>query len=94
MKLIPENRHLLVEPVVEKQKKETSVFNILTPDDYKEPESVYALCEVIDVASNCSVSVSVGDAVVVERRMLHKVDLSGKTFYLVLENYVYGRLQK
>ena len=31
--------------------------------------------------------------IVVERRMLHKVDVEGETFYLVLENYVFGRIK-
>ena len=93
MKLIPDNRHLLVEPVEEKQE-ESSEFKILTPDDYKKPESPYVLCKVLNIADNCSIAhLAIDDEVIVERRMLHKVDIRGKTFYLVLENYVYGRLE-
>ena len=32
--------------------------------------------------------------VIVERRMLHKVDICNESFYLVLENYIYGRLYR
>ena len=94
MKFIPDNRHLLVKPIEEKAKEENS-FKILTPDDYKEPESPYVLCEVLNIADSCDkIQVDIGDEVIVERRMLHKIELSGKTFYLVLENYIYGRLYR
>jgi co-chaperonin GroES (HSP10) len=94
MKFIPDNRHLLVQPIEEREKEENS-FKILTPDDYKEPESPYVVCEVLNIADTCNTPhVSIGDEIVVERRMLHKIELSGKTFYLVLENYIYGRLYR
>ena len=94
MKFIPDNRHLLVRPI-EKKEKEESAFKILTPDDYKEPESPYVVCEVLNIADTCSIAhLKIGDEIVVERRMLHKVDISDKTFYLVLENYIYGRLYR
>jgi hypothetical protein len=32
------------------------------------------------------------DTVLVERRMLHKVEINDYSFYLILENYVYGRI--
>lgn len=94
MKLIPENRHLLVEPIEEKEEQE-SAFKILTPEDYEKPASPYVLCKILNIADNCStVGVTIDDEVIIERRMLHKIDVSGKSFYLVLENYVYGRLYK
>lgn len=94
MKFIPENRHLLVRPIEEKQEEESS-FKILTPDDYKKPESPYVLCEVLNIADSCEkIRVDIGDEVAVERRMLHKVEISGESFYLVLENYIYGRLYR
>jgi len=92
MKFKPQNRHLLVLPIEEKQ--EENNFKILTPVDYKKPESPYLLCEVLAVARDCKIKeFNLSDKVAIERRMLHKLDLSGETFYLVLENYVYGRLE-
>ena len=94
MKLIPENRHLLVEPIEEKEEKLKGV-KILTPDDYKRPESPYVLCKVVNVADNCTTTeIAIDNEVIVERRMLHKVDISDKSFYLVLENYIYGRIHR
>ena len=34
----------------------------------------------------------IGDKIVFEKRMLNKIQIDDKTHYLVLENYVYGRL--
>jgi len=94
MKLIPENRHVLVE-LIEKESEEATPFKILTPDDYKEPLSPYALCKILNVADSCtSVDVAIDEEVIVERRMLHKVDICNESFYLVLENYIYGRLYR
>ena len=90
MYLEPKNRHLLVLPVSEK-KQEKSL--IVLPEDYKQPIDPHIICDVLGVASDCSVSVDIGDRVVVERSMIQEVKASGETNYLILENYVYGRLQ-
>ena len=86
----PKNRHLLVFPL-EEDKKEKSL--IVLPDDYKKPQSVYITCDVLGIASDCKIEVDVGDRIVVERRMLQEIKALSETNYLVLENYVYGRLQ-
>ena len=90
MYLEPTNRHLLVFPVEEKKEEESL---IVLPDEYKAPLSPYVSCDVLGMAIDCSVQVSIGDTIVVERRMLQEVKAAGETNYLVLENYVYGRLQ-
>jgi len=86
----PKNRHLLVLPL-ETQEEEKSV--VVLPEDYKRPQSIYISCDVLGRASDCKVGVEVGDTIVVERRMLQEIKAAGETNYLVLENYVYGRLQ-
>ena len=86
----PKNRHLLVLPVECEEKKESL---IVLPEDYKKPESPYIICDILGKADDCSLEVEVGDRVVIERRMLQEIKASGETNYLVLENYVYGRLQ-
>ena len=92
MNFIPYNRHLCVKPLEEEQEEELSV--VVLPTDYVKPVSPYLMCEVIDVAGDCNIkAINNGDNIVVERRMLHKVDVEGETFYLVLENYVFGRLK-
>lgn len=89
MYLEPKNRHLLVLPIEEKNEKST----ILVPDDYKKPQSPYVTCDILGKADDCTVTANIGDRVVIERRMLCEVKAMGETNYLVLENYVYGRLQ-
>lgn len=89
MYLEPKNRHLLVLPIQEKKEKTT----IILPEDYKKPESPYVTCDVLGKSDDCTISTNIGDRIVVERRMLCEVKAMGETNYLVLENYVYGRLQ-
>ena len=33
-----------------------------------------------------------GDLIVIERRMLTEIEIKGEKNYLVLENYIYGRI--
>ena len=90
MYLEPKNRHLLVLPIETAQEEKRT---IILPEGYKTPESPYVTCDVLGVAKSCEIDVNIGDTIVVERRMLHEVKALGETNYLVLENYVYGRLQ-
>ena len=50
------------------------------------------VAQVVDWAENCSIDFSVGDEVVLEKRMLQKIEIDDKIHYLVLENYIYGRI--
>jgi len=89
MYLEPHNRHLLVLPLEDKEEEKKFIL----PDEYKTPQSPYVTCDVLGISSDCSVDLNIGDRIVVERRMLCEVKAMGETNYLVLENYVYGRLQ-
>ena len=89
MYLEPKNRHLLVLPIEEESEKSS----IILPDEYKKPDSVYVVCDVLGKSDDCKVTAEIGDRIVVERRMLSEVKAMGETNYLVLENYVYGRIQ-
>ena len=89
MYLEPKNRHLLVLPLDEEEEQ----TSIILPDEYKKPKSPYVTCDVLGISTDCTVEVDVGDRIVVERRMLYEVKAMGETNYLVLEYYVYVRLQ-
>ena len=89
MYLEPHNRHLLVHPLEDKE--ETKGF--ILPEDYKVPKTQHVICDVLGKAGDCKVTVDIGDRIVVERTMLQEIKAMGETNYLVLENYVYGRLQ-
>ena len=86
----PFNRHVIVNIVEEKEEKGLVVL----PADYKKPESPYLEATVIECAEDSKFHgvLFKDDSIVVERRMLQKLEISGFCFYLVLENYIYGRI--
>jgi len=92
MKFKPFNRYIWVNPI-EKEEEEQNVAIVL-PENYKKQPSVYLRCEVLDVPrdSKFSSSLNKGDEIVIERRMLCSIDITEKPVYLVLENYIYGRI--
>jgi len=94
MKFEPTNRHILVSPIEEKQEESNSL--IMLPDDYKKQESPYLACSVLAIASDSKLidSLSINDTIIIERRMLQKIEMNGTEFYLVLDNYVMGRFTK
>ena len=90
MYLKPFNRHLLVLPEFEEKEE----IKIVLPEGYKRPESPYIICDVLGIASDCSIDIDISNRIVIERSMLQEIKVAGETNYLVLENYVYGRLEK
>ena len=43
-------------------------------------------------APDVSLDLDYGDYIVIERRMLSEIEIKGEKNYLVLENYIYGRI--
>ena len=87
----PFNRHIVVD-IVETKKEDKGL--VVLPTDYKKPESPYVKAIVKECSEDSKFHgvLFVNDTVLIERRMLQKVEISEYTFYLVLENYIYGRL--
>ena len=94
MQFRPFNRHLVVNLIEKEEKVDESL--IVLPSDYEKPQSPYAKAEVIEVASDSKLGdwLQEEDEILVERRMLHKIEIDDSPFYLILENYVYGRIDK
>jgi hypothetical protein len=92
MSLIPENRHLLVIPIEEPINQNHDTVQLLMPDDFKPPQSLHVVCEVVSIAKDSKFYGEVVDRIVTERRMLQEIKIEGETYYLVLENYVFGRI--
>jgi hypothetical protein len=92
MSLIPENRHLLVNPIEESQDSNYDRVQLLMPDDFKPPQSLHVVCEVVAIAKDSKFYGEAIDRIVTERRMLQEMQIEGETYYLVLENYVFGRI--
>ena len=93
MNFIPFNRYILVEPIEKESEDQTNVAIVL-PEDYHRPLSPYVTCRVLDISQDSKLAslVKQGDCIVAERRMLCTVDIMEKPIYLVLENYIYGRI--
>ena len=94
MKFEPTNRHIQIIPIEEN--KEESDIAIVLPSDYKEPLSPYLICEVVACAKDSKFRLT-GDnktKIIVERRMLHKIDVNDETIYLILDNYVFGSIKE
>ena len=53
------------------------------------------MCKVIDVAADSKFynQIKANDTIIVERRMLNKIEFNGKTSYLLLENYIFGSIK-
>jgi len=92
MNFIPENRHLLVIP--EEEATTVDELNLIMPEEFKRARSMYVVCSVKAVAMDSKFrTFKENEKIIVERRMLHEIDFGAETIYLVLENYVFGRLQ-
>ena len=91
MNFKPMNRHLYVIPI---KSEEEDKSMIILPSDFQKPESPYTICDVLDKAEDCEIGVNTGDRIIVENRMLHQIFVNGETIYIVLQNYVYGRIEQ
>ena len=86
----PFNRHVLIKLIEKREEQKESL--IVLPTDYKKPESPHQVAEVLDLSDDCSIDLSIGEKIVFEKRMMNKIQIDDKTHYLVLENYIYGRI--
>ena len=86
----PFNRHVLIKLIEEQQEDKSSL--VVLPTDYKKPESPYQAAEVLELSSDCKIELSSGDKIVFEKRTLQEIKIVGETYYLILENYIYGRI--
>ena len=95
MHFLPYNRHIVVD-VIEEEKEAADASVIVLPSDYQKPQSPYVKALVLEVSRDSKFygNLEKNDILIVERRMLHKIEIDGSTFYLVLENYIFGRFNK
>ena len=87
----PFNRHILIELLEQEEEEKKQAF--LLPDDYKKQKSPYVLCKVMNFANDCKVNITTNTNIVVQRSMIEQIEIVNKTYYLVLENYVYGSVE-
>ena len=55
-------------------------------------ESPYLVVKVLQTSGDSNLFLEQGDLIVIERRMLTEIEIKGEKNYLVLENYIYGRI--
>ncbi len=93
MKFEPLNRHLLLSKIKEEEEKKST---ILVPDDYSVVKARHETYGVIAVAKDCEKVPRdyVGQKVLVNNAMVEEVNIKGETYYLLLENHVYGILSE
>jgi hypothetical protein len=87
----PLNRHLLIEEVEEEPiEKEESL--VLVPEDYSIKKSPYGLYKVLKIASDCEKfgEKYINYNIIIDESMVQKITISNQTYYLILENYIYG----
>ena len=91
MGLKPLNRHILLEKIA-LEEIETEQPKILLPEDYSIAKSPYDVYKVLAIAEDCEkLSQSdLGCAVLVNNSMVENATYNKETYYLLLENYVYG----
>jgi len=91
----PANRHVLIRlssHTLEKEPEPESL--VFLPDGYKKKESEYVHCTLLECAEDCNLKgFHEGDSIIVNRSMIQKIEIMGKEFYLVLENYILGGFQ-
>jgi len=94
MNFNPCNRHLLLRKIgaAPDEKKST----VLVPESFKVSLKPYEVYEVVDVAKDCEKisSSHVNKQIVVNNSMIEKIDVEGQEILLVLENHVYGVIEK
>jgi len=83
MKVMPKNRHLLVE-LIEEDEEETSV---LLPADYQKKKE-FVVAKVLSVHDSVKDEIQEGSLVVAEPNMIREVSLEGDNYYLLQANYV------
>jgi co-chaperonin GroES (HSP10) len=90
MRFEPFNRHIVLKPIETETKEEKST--ILVPDNYVQNKTPYETYKVIEVSRDCEKmsDIHIGRHVVVNNGMVEEIKVREATYYLLLENYVYG----
>jgi len=84
MKVLPKNKHILVEMIEEEEQEETTV---LLPSDYQKRKD-YVVAKVLSVHDSVKEEIQEGSIVVVEPNMVRQITLEGEIYYLLQANYV------
>ena len=84
MKVLPKNRHILVEMIEEEEQEQSAV---LLPSDYQKRKD-YVVAKVLSVHESVKEEIQEGSIVVAEPNMIREITLEGQPHYLLQANYV------
>ena len=84
MKVMPKNKHLLVE-LIEEDEQDTPA--VLLPVEYQKKKD-FVVAKVISVHDSVKEEIQEGSLVVAEPNMIREVSLEGASYYLLQANYV------
>jgi len=95
MYLRPKNRHILVQPVESENTPEQASPSpsFVLPDTYQRKDD-HVVARVLEKADDCTLTVSIGDTILVPSNMLLDISHAKEQFQVVLENYVLGVLYR
>lgn len=93
MYLRPKNRHILVQPVDSDAAAEQTTPSFVLPDTYQKKDD-HVVAKVLEKADDCTLTVSIGDTILVPSNMLLDISHDKTQFQIVLENYVLGVLYR
>lgn len=84
MKVMPKNKHLLVELIEEDEQESPAV---LLPAEYQKKKE-FVVAKVLSVHESVKGEIQEGSLVVAEPNMIREVSLEGDSYYLLQANYV------
>ena len=84
MKVLPKNKHILIEMIEEEEQEKSSV---LLPSDYQKRKD-YVVAKVLSVHDSVKEEIQEGSIVVAEPNMIREITLEGQAHYLLQANYV------
>ena len=93
MYLRPKNRPILVQPVDSDTAAEQTTPSFVLPDTYQKKDD-HVVAKVLEKADDCTLTVSIGDTILVPSNMLLDISHDKTQFQIVLENYVLGVLYR
>ncbi len=91
MSLTPKNRHVLIS--ARPPEEDPGQTSFVLPDSYKQ-QADHMVATVLETADDCTLSITVGDSIIVPTNMLLDIAHGSTGYQMILENYVLGVLSR
>ncbi len=97
----PVNRHLLIVPHLQTKEDKTESGIFLPEDNSRKEDLRHIVATVVDIAADCNEVYKKyakglmphNREIIIDSTMIQEIPYKGKSFYLILENYVVGLLR-